>query len=40
MEFRKNKLWTEKCDKAYKKNLKIMKDIYAKYSGRETLPSE
>lgn len=40
MDFRKNKLWNEPCDIILKKNLKTMKDIYGKYSGRETLPGE
>jgi hypothetical protein len=40
MDFRKNKLWNEPCDIVLKKNLKTVKDIFAKYSGRETLPGE
>jgi hypothetical protein len=39
MEFRKKKLWTEFCDLMITKHLKTLKDIYERYSGKESLPS-
>lgn len=35
-DFRWNKYWNENCDIVLKKNLKTLKDIYTKYSGKET----
>ena len=37
--FRKERLWTEDCDLAFKRNLKGVHSLYAKYSGRYALPS-
>lgn len=39
-EFRWNRLYNEPCDLTLKRNLKTIKDIYAKHSGKEALPSE
>ena len=39
-DFRNDKLWNEPCDIAIKSNLNTLKDIYAKHSGKESLPSE
>jgi hypothetical protein len=39
-DFRWTKLYNEPCDLALKRNLKNIKEIYAKHSGKEALPSE
>jgi len=39
-DFRWQRLWNEPCDIVLKKNLKTLKEIYAKHSGRESVPGE
>ena len=38
--FRNDKLWNEYCDNAFKSNLKLLKDIYKKYSGKYSTPGD
>lgn len=39
-DFRINKLWCEECDNIYKNNLKVISDLYGKYSGKMSLPGQ
>lgn len=39
-DFRWQRYWNEPCDIVLKKNLKTLKDIYARFSGRESNPGE
>lgn len=38
--FRKELLWCKECDDVFKKNMKIVKDIYAAHSGRYNDPGD
>ena len=38
--FRKDLLWCKECDDVYKKNMKIVKDIYAAHSGKFNDPGD
>ena len=39
-DFRWSRLYNEQCDLVIKKNINTLKEIYKRYSGRESLPSE
>lgn len=39
-DFKWQKFWNEPCDNVIKKNLKTLKEIYTKHSGREAIPGE
>lgn len=38
--FRQNKLWSEECDKIFKRNMANIKAIYKLYSGRYSMPGQ
>jgi hypothetical protein len=39
-QFRKSKLWNEECDAVAKKYMKVLQELFRKYSGRYALAGQ